>query len=149
MDTERKIVFGSRCGGVGDNLVLTPLMKYFKNCTLELLDHPKSRNVAPLFDGLCSINFVNEPVGINESRHPHVAQKKIEGYGIQNLVNCVPQIKLYNYEIQEAQKDLSGIKNPVVFVANNNGSNNRSDVAARKTTGFLIPERSFWASCIS
>lgn len=131
MNSEDKITFGSKCGGVGDNLAFTPLMKHFNNCTLELLNHPKSRNIAPLFDGLCSINFTENPRGVKESKHPHVAQQKIEGYGIAHLVNCIPKIKLHPYEIEEARAELVGIKNPIAFVGNSNGSGDVNDLASR------------------
>ncbi len=137
LNSEDKLVFGSRCGGIGDNLVFTPLMKYFTNTTLELLDHPKSRNVAQLFDGLCSVNFSDNPTGVSESAHPHSAQKKIEGYGIQDVVNCIPKIKLHQHEIDEARKKLSEFRNPIVFVSDNNGSGNSRDFHAK----YRIPEK--------
>lgn len=144
MNPEEKIIFGSRCGGIGDNLAFSPLMKYFKNCTLELLDHPKSRNVASLFEGLCSINFSENPAGIKESSHPHVAQKKIEGYGIQDIVTCIPEIKLYEDEIAQARKDLQSIKNPVAFVSDNNGSGDPKDYTAK----YRIPNKEILQSVV-
>jgi hypothetical protein len=145
LDPEADITIGSLCGGVGDNLIYTPLMKYYKNITIELLDHPKSRNVAQIFNGLCKVSFVKNPSKTLESNHPHVAESKIEAYGISNIVNCIPKIKLYDYEIDWASNFLDNIYNPIAFVADNNGNHDTSDFQAK----YRIPSEEYLQNLIN
>lgn len=129
-----KLIIGSKCGGIGDNLIFTPIFKVFRNATIELLEHPKSHIVAPIFDNLCEVRFVKEPTQCPESFHPHVAQKKLEGLNIDKLVNCIPLIYLKKEELIWAQDYLrqysSNITQFVAFSTDNNGSKNPQDTHA-------------------
>lgn len=128
------LIVGSRCGGIGDNLVFTPIFKVYKDATIQLLEHPKSHIVAPIFDNICNVKFTNEPTNCPESSHPHTAQKKIEGTGISHLVNCIPFIILTEKEISWAQNFLSNytnnLDNLLAVSADNNGSKNPNDLHA-------------------
>jgi hypothetical protein len=141
--SQNKIIIGSSCGGVGDNLVFTPIFKKLKNVTFEMVDHPKARNVATLLEGLCEVSFVDKPRGCPESSHPHTAQKKIEGLGI-NDVNCIPQILLKEDEITWAKDFLAQYMNPIALVIDNNGSGNPSDINSR----YRIMPTQFWQNVV-
>lgn len=131
MDTKLEVgVYGA---GIGDYLVCTPVFKVVKDTIMWLYEHPKSHRNSAVFDGLCEIRFTEDKSKLMfpESRHPHNAQKKIEGLGISHLVNCVPQVKLTINEIAWAHEIFDRYHPAVAFVADTNGAHDPDDVQAR------------------
>jgi len=122
LDPTEKITIGLSCPGIGDSLALTPLFKYFKYATLELIEHHKSHKIAPLFNGLCDVIFSANPCGIKSSGHPHISKRLTEAYNIDAIVSCIPEIKITEAERESAIVALQGIDNPIAFIADTDGS---------------------------
>lgn len=124
------LIIGSSCGGIGDNLIFTPIFKKIKNATIEMLDHPKCRNVSCLFDGMANVVFTDKPRGCPEKDITgHIAQNKLDGLGITD-VNCIPWtiVEDFNYALAAySLKDYYVGKPFLAFVADNNGSKDPSD----------------------
>ena len=124
------IIVGSSAGGVGDNLVFTPIFKKIKGATIELLDHPKCRNVSVLFDGMAKVVFKEKPCGCPEKDITgHIAQNKLDGLGIQD-VNCIPWTIVKDFDYAWASYFLRRYyvgKPFLAFAADNNGSKDPSD----------------------
>lgn len=117
-----KIKVGLSCPGIGDSLAITPIFKHFKCATLELIEHHKSHKIAPLFDGLCEVVFSQNPCGIKSSINPHISKRLTEAYGIDDIVSCIPQIKITDMELKSARSSLENVANPIAFIADTDGS---------------------------
>ena len=57
-----EITIGSQGGGMGDNLILTPLFKYFKNSNIEIVNTEYGKDISSLYDGLASISLKDFPI---------------------------------------------------------------------------------------
>lgn len=125
-----KLVVGSSCGGIGDNLIFTPIFKKIKNATIEMLDHPDCRRVASLFDGMADVEFVDKPRGCPEKHITgHIAQDKLDGLGITDI-NCIPWTITTDFDYAWGSYHLRRFyvgKPFIAFAANNNGSSNPDD----------------------
>jgi hypothetical protein len=119
------LTIGSSSGGIGDNLIYTPIFNAIPTI-FEIKDHPKSRNVTKLFEDLCDIKFVENPVGCPQdtSKSTNIIQKKLDALGLD--VSPIPKINILEQEIEWANNFLKNYKNPIVFVTDTNGSYNSS-----------------------
>ena len=128
-------IIGSSCGGIGDNLIFTPIFRARpQDFYFQMVDHPKSRNVAKLLVNNFylpenAISFVDKPVGCPENtrRSLHIGQKKLDGLGLHHA-SCFPYVSLTDKEKEEGKKRIAGIKNPLAIVTDNNGSNDPMDI---------------------
>jgi hypothetical protein len=115
------ITIGSSSGGIGDNLIYTPIFNAIPTI-FEIKDHPKARNVAKLFEDLCEVKFVENPVQCPQdtSKSFNIIQKKLDGLGLN--VPPIPKINITIEEKNWAIDFLKNYKNPIVFVTDTNGS---------------------------
>jgi len=111
-------------GNLGDALWLTPLARYIPDLVVQLRSSDKrSRAVAPIFDGLCKVEFIDNPKDPNKSKlDVHVSRKILYAYGIVGR-NSIPKINVTMDEMLWAQQYLSEYKNPIAFINGNSGTN--------------------------
>lgn len=130
------ITIGSSCGGIGDNLIYTPIF-YNIRTKFQMLEHPKCRNVAKLIEDLCEIEFVNQPVKCpeNVSKGHNIITKKLTGLNLD--VSPIPKINVKRSNKEWAENFLRKYNNPIVFVADNNGNHNPNDSNAK----YRIPNK--------
>ena len=119
-------------GNLGDALWLTPLARYIPDLVVQLRKGDKrSEAVAPIFDGLCKVEFVDNPQDPNKSKlDVHVSRKILYAYGIVGR-NSIPQIKLTAGEIIWARGFLSAYPNPIAIINGNSGTNDPSNYRAQ------------------
>lgn len=119
-------------GNLGDALWLTPLARYIPDLVVQMRAGDKrSRAVAPIFDGLCKVEFVDNPSEPNKSKlDVHVARKILYAYGVVGR-NSIPSIKLTEQEIAWAKEYLKDYKDPIVMINNNSGTNDPANFRAR------------------
>lgn len=134
---EKKINFNmtivSQSGGnLGDALWLTPLARHFPDLVVQMrADDKRSRAVAPIFDGLCKVEFVKNPSEPNKSKlDVHVARKILYAYGIVGR-SSIPQIKLTDEEIAWAKDYLKDYSNPIAIINGNSGTNDPTNYRAK------------------
>lgn len=119
-------------GNLGDALWLTPLARYIPDLIIQMRTSDKrSRAVAPIFDGLCKVEFIENPSEPNKSKlDVHVARKILYAYGIVGR-NSIPKIILKEEEILWAKEFLKDYKNPVCIINNNSGTNDPDNFRAK------------------
>jgi hypothetical protein len=124
------LTIGSSCGGIGDNLIFTPIF-YNIRTKFEMLDHPKCRNVAKLIEDLCEIEFVSNPSRCPEnlSKSNNIILKKLNALNLN--VSPIPKINVKKSNQEWAAKFLSEYNNPIIFVADNNGNHDPNDSHAK------------------
>jgi len=135
---------GSSCGGIGDNLIFTPIF----NATatkFEMLEHPKCRNVAKLIEDICTIEFVQHPASCpeNTSKSFNIILKKLHGLNLS--VSPIPKINLIKEDVNWAKDFLLKYKNPIIFVGDNNGNHDKNDTVAQ----YRVPNQVFLQECIN
>ena len=111
-------------GNLGDFLWLTPLARYVPDLTIQMREGDKrAQSVSPIFDGLCDVEFVENPSPTKKTNDKiHVTQKILNAYGVFGR-NSIPKICLKEEEIKNAKKILSNYKNPIAIINNNSGTN--------------------------
>lgn len=99
------IVVNSDSANLGDNLMLTPLLNHTP-CKLRLHDTEWMRFTAPIFDGLCEIEWVaRDQLGAsNYVSIPRPWSKRLlVSHGF-NDVSAIPRIKLTEKELEDGQR---------------------------------------------
>lgn len=118
------MIVNSVLANLGDNLWLTPLFKNKFANKLILPDDVKSRELAPIFNGIA------EEISFGHSAsHAPKAQGKIH-YALAHLkyfnleTSCIPYVVISDEELSIAKRFLQGINNPVAvnFTTSNKGS---------------------------
>ena len=128
----KEIIIGSQGGGIGDNLQITPIFKYFKNSIIEIKDNDNGRKIAPLYEGIANIVFKPNPIfqeqsfniyGDIQKSHPlrNGALNYLYIFNIQDKVSPIPWILLKKEEIEWAIEFLKDYKNPLAIVCSNSG----------------------------
>jgi hypothetical protein len=119
------ITIGSSCGGIGDNLIYTPIFNAVP-VIFEMKNDVKAKNVAKLFEDLCEVRFVENPVGCpyNNNKSFNTIQTKLDGLGLN--VSPIPKINITIEEKNWATDFLKNYKNPIVCVTDTNGSYNNT-----------------------
>lgn len=96
----------SDSSNLGDNLALTPLLAHTP-CRLRLLDEEWVRFTAPVFDGLCEIEWVTDKAALGEPRYASVAlpwsKRALLAYGFPD-VPAIPVMRLTEAERDEGMK---------------------------------------------
>jgi hypothetical protein len=125
-----KVSFGG--GNLGDALWLTPLARYIPNLTVQLRKGDKrAAAVSSIFDGLCKVEFIENPESPNKSKlDVHSAQKILYAYNIIDR-NAIPAIKLKDEEISWAKEYLKNHSNPIAIINNNSGTNDPLNYRAK------------------
>jgi hypothetical protein len=137
-----EIIMGSQGGGIGDNLQITPIFKYFKNSTIEIKNNENGQHIAPLYEGMADIIFKSKPILQEESfniygdvsrHHPlrNGALNYLHIFGIENKVSPIPWILLKKDEIEWAREFLKDYKNPLAIVCSNSGYKGTSTASYR------------------
>jgi hypothetical protein len=127
-----QIIMGSQGGGIGDNLQITPIFKYFKNSIIEIKDNENGRKIAPIYEGMAEIIFKPNPIfqeksfsiyGDPQKSHPlrNGALNYLYIYNIQDKISPIPWILLKKEEIEWAKEFLKDYKNPLAVVTCNSG----------------------------
>lgn len=124
------ITIGSSCGGIGDNLIYTPIF-YNIRTKFQMLEHPKCRNVSKLIEDLCEIEFVDKPIECpnDASRTRNIILKKLNALNLN--VSPIPKINVKKMNKEWAENFLKNYDNPIVFVADNNGNHDANDFQAK------------------
>lgn len=138
------ITIGSSCGGIGDNLIFTPIFHSIP-VKFEMLDHPKCRNVSKLIEDICKIEFVKNPIICPEdtSKSFNIILKKLHGLNLN--VSPIPKINVKENDINWASDFISKYKNPIIFVGDNNGNHDPNDGVAK----YRVPDQKFLQNCIN
>ena len=126
----KKVSFGG--GNLGDMLWLTPLARHVPDLTVQLRKGDKrALAVSPIFDGLCNVEFVDNPQDPNKSKlDVHTTQKILYAYGLLDR-NAIPAIKLKEEEITWAKERLKDYPNPIAIINNNSGTNDITNYRAK------------------
>jgi len=119
-------------GNLGDALWLTPLARYIPDLVVQLRKGDKrAAGVAPIFDGLCKVEFIDNPPSPNKSNlDVHSTQKILYAYKLVDK-NSIPAIKLTEEEISWAKDYLKDYLNPIAIINNNSGTNDPINHRAR------------------
>ena len=127
-------------GNLGDALWLTPLARYVPDLVVQLRKGDKrSEAVAPIFDGLCKVEFIDNPSDARRSKlDVHVARKILYAYGIVGR-NSIPKINVTDGEILWAKGFLSGYSNPIAIINGNSGTNDPANYRAK----YVCPPHEF------
>lgn len=127
-------------GNLGDALWITPLARYVPDLVVQLRAGDKrAKGVSAIFDGLCEVEFIdNPPDTIKSKLDVHAAQKILYAYKIVDR-NSIPQIKLREDEIAWAKEYLKGYKNPIAIINNNSGTNDPTNHRAK----YVCPPHNF------
>lgn len=130
------ITIGSSCGGIGDNLIYTPIF-YNIRTKFQMLEHPKCRNVSKLIEDLCEIEFVSKPIECpnDSSKTRNIILKKLHALGLN--VSPIPKINIKRTNKEWAENFLSKYDNPIIFVGDNNGNHDPQDFCAK----YRIPSK--------
>lgn len=104
---------------LGDNLSCTPILNYYKDSILHMVDDIGCRQIAPIFEGLAEVVFDNDNPRRNIGSHPNKTHERhlLDMYGL-NHVSALPVLKLKKEEIEEAREFLSIYNNPIIFKLN-------------------------------
>lgn len=156
MPKVKQLIMGSQGGGMGDNLQITPIFKYFYNSTIEIINNDYGRDLASLYDGLANIQFKDNPIKQEESfklyGYPerslwsnNAAFNYLSIFGIEKLVSPIPFIKLNLSKLQKSKQKLSVYKNPIVVVTYGRGINTINDDHAR----YRLPSYENWQFLIN
>jgi hypothetical protein len=138
------ITIGSSCGGIGDNLIFTPIF-HATPTKFQMLEHVKCRNVAKLIENICTIEFVEHPVSCpeNTSKSFNIILKKLHGLNLD--VSPIPKINLIKEDVEWAKNFLLKYQNPIIFVGDNNGNHDPNDIVAK----YRVPKKDFLQNCIN
>lgn len=138
------LTIGSSCGGIGDNLIFTPIFNSIPT-KFEMLDHPKCRNVAKLIEDISIIEFVKNPVTCPENtlKSFNIILKKLHGLNLE--VSPIPRINIKDTDINWAHNFISKYDNPIIFVGDNNGNHDPNDSVAK----YRVPEKNFLQNCVN
>ena len=128
----KEMIMGSQGGGIGDNLQITPIFKYFKNSIIEIKDNDNGRKIAPLYEGMADIIFKPNPIFQEQSFNIYGDTKRsyplrngalnyLYIFNIQDKVSPIPWILLKKEEIEWAREFLKDYKNPLAIVCSNSG----------------------------
>lgn len=123
----KQIIIGSQGGGLGDNLQITPLFKYFNNATIEIIDNDHGKNISAVYESIAKIEFKENPIkqeiffsryGNPERSMPlrNGALNYLTIFGIENEVSPIPKINLDPNEIEKTKLKISQYKNPIALV---------------------------------
>ncbi len=95
----------SDSANLGDNLAITPLLNHTP-CRLNLLKEEWMEFTAPIFNGLCEINWVADRKDIAPPPYANIprpwSKRLLVGLGF-NDVPAIPKIKLTARELEEGQ----------------------------------------------
>ena len=96
------LTIGSSCGGIGDNLIYTPIF-YNIQTTFQMVDDLKCRNVSRLIDDLCKIEFVKRPISCPENFHKtnNIILKKLHALNLN--VSPIPKININKLNFENKQ----------------------------------------------
>lgn len=128
-------IFGLRSiGSLGDCLYLTPAISQIKNPIVKMHDSPQCRRVAPIYNNIAHVEFVDNPdvalYNQTNDRSVHSAQRVLNALKI-DTTNCIPRIVLDKSEIDWAKDFLKEYKNPVMIVNDNGGSSTPGNICAQ------------------
>jgi len=128
----KEIVIGSQGGGLGDNLQLTPLFKYFKKSTVEIINTDYGQDLCAIYEGLADIELKDKPI-LQEKffklyGNPSLNQPFSNGalnyltiFGIDKYVSPIPKVFLDPVGLKTAKEFLSKYKNPIALVTYGRG----------------------------
>jgi hypothetical protein len=128
----KQIIIGSQGGGLGDNLQITPLFKYFENGTLEIINNDYGKDLSSVYETIAKIEFKDSPIKqeifFSKYGNPERSKALRNGalnyltiFGIENEVSPIPKVHLNLEEIQKAKQKLSNYKNPIALVTYGGG----------------------------
>lgn len=128
------MIFGYKNhGALGDCLYITAALNVLPGSTVQMHNDDQCRFVARVFDGLASVEFIdnpNLPIYCNGDKNTHAAQRTLDILNIKNT-NCIPKIKLTQEEISWGNSFISLYKNPVCVVNDNGGSGDINNTCAQ------------------
>jgi hypothetical protein len=124
---DKQIIIGSQGGGLGDNLQITPIFKYFENATLEIINNDYGKDLSSVYETIAKIEFKDNPIKqeifFSKYGNPERSKALRNGalnyltiFGIENEVSPIPKVDLNLEEIQKAKQKLSNYKNPIALV---------------------------------
>lgn len=156
MNDKRQIIYGSQGGGLGDNLQITPLFKYFTNSTIEIIDNNYGRDIAAVYEGLADIIFKERPILQEEAwkRYGDASKSKplrngalnyLTIFGIEDEVSPIPQVKLNKKGLEWADYFLRPYFNPIALVTYGRGVAEPDDDHAK----FRLLNPSHWQYLIN
>jgi hypothetical protein len=129
----KEIIIGSQGGGLGDNLQITPLFKYFTNATLEIINNDYGKDLSAVYETIANkIEFKEKPIrqevffskyGNPERSEPlrNGALNYLTIFGIENEVSPIPKINLNQEELKKTEEKLAKYKNPIALVTYGGG----------------------------
>jgi hypothetical protein len=129
----QEIIMGSQGGGLGDNLQITPIFKYFKNSKMQIINSDYGKEIGQgVYDGLTDIEYHENPIKQEKSfeiygdpnlNYPlrNGALNYLTIFGIEKFVSPIPIVTLNEIELNIAQENLKKYNNPIAIVTYGNG----------------------------
>lgn len=128
----KEIIIGSQGGGLGDNLQITPLFKYFNNATLEIIDNDYGKDLSSVYETIAKIEFKEKPIKqevfFSKYGNPQLSMPLRNGalnyltiFGIEDEVSPIPKVNLDIQAIEKAKQKLFNYKNPIALVTYGGG----------------------------
>ncbi len=109
------LTISNNAGSLGDYLSLTPLFNHTQ-CTVQIFENERSRELSKVYDGLADIEFVNHPVPpVNQTDEEVCFSQRILNYYKAFDQSPIPKIKITKEEEEWATEFLSKYKNPICF----------------------------------
>ena len=121
---------GTSISTLGDTLWFTPLALHQKNLVVQMPKEKKAEMTSRVFDGLCPVEFVDNPIPTKKSgSKTHMANQILEAYGFFGK-NYVPKIAFTKAEIDRAKDFAAQFKKPIVFCNQNSGCHDPMNASA-------------------
>jgi hypothetical protein len=143
-------VFG---GNLGDFLWVTPLSKHFPDMVVQVLaNDKKSQLTAPIFDGICKVEFVQTttPTPRDNSVSIHITQRILSAYDKKG--KSIPYVKITEEEKEWAKNFLISkninINRCMAFINHNSGSGDETNTRGkyvRPDPKIIKDLAAFWA----
>ncbi len=109
--------------GIESTFMATPIFRYNRNSTIQFYNTDRGRELAEIFNGMGKIEFVDEPIKLEDSisifgqksvgdDYIHICKMYVNAHNMRHD-NYIPWMNFTIKEILWAKKYLSKFKNPV------------------------------------
>jgi hypothetical protein len=129
----QEIIMGSQGGGLGDNLQITPIFKYFKNSTIQVINSQYGKDIGQgVYNGLAKVEYHDAPIKQEKSfeiygninlSHPlrNGALNYLTIFGIERFVSPIPIVTLDENTLNATKEKLKNYSNPIAIVTYGGG----------------------------
>lgn len=123
----KDIIFGSGNGGIGDLLMVNPLMRQNPNNVMQFYPNKRGISLSQLFMGICRIEFTDRMLSEPESKSLFGDISKHSPFenSALNFINIfggdpsdiIPRIPIYQFDLDFAEEYLKRYENPICINA--------------------------------